>query len=162
MNEAVCSNAEDIVYLAVDSQSEKSGIGTKLMLAAMKKTKELGKRYLTLEYITVDNHIYAGETREEIKQKINKRATFYENIAKKLGIPKGNYFDYIAIDGRVHEFCYYDLERFDPCLQISSTLHKNGGLQWLADRILTKKLPSICCQIAYIYTNFRPSLCSKF
>ena len=78
-NELVERITENIAYLAVDSSIKKSGVGTKLMLAAMQKTKEFGKRFLVLEYIPEGKRI----TPERGKAKTE----FYNSISKKFKIP---------------------------------------------------------------------------
>ncbi len=90
-----------VAYVAVDSKNKKSGVGTKLMLAAMNKTKQLGKRYLKLEYIA------AGLGVDENRGKA--KTGFYRSFSRKFGIPmneKGNLF----VGGQLHVFPYYDLQ----------------------------------------------------
>jgi ribosomal protein S18 acetylase RimI-like enzyme len=93
-----------VAYLAVDSDCKRSGAGTKLMLAAMKKTKELGKRYLTLEYIA--KGVGVDKTRGKTKEK------FYNSFATRFGIPteeKGN----MVVDRQLHVRPHYDLQDVD-------------------------------------------------
>jgi ribosomal protein S18 acetylase RimI-like enzyme len=93
-----------VAYLAVDSKIKKSGVGTKLMLAAMNKTKQLGKRYLTLEYIA------KGLKVDEIRGKA--KIGFYNSFSTKFGIPmkeKGN----TCVTRQLHVHPYYDLQGVD-------------------------------------------------
>lgn len=69
----------DIPWIAVDPKSHRSGIGTQLMHAAMKKTKEWGGRYLSLTYAC-----YNPEKSEVENTKIN---AFYDSFRLKDSIP---------------------------------------------------------------------------
>ncbi len=93
-----------VAYLAVDSTIKRSGIGTKLMLAIMRKTKEMGKRYLTLEYIAKG----AGVDQKRGEAKIE----FYNSFTKRFGIPmneKGNHW----LSRQLHVCPFYDLQNVD-------------------------------------------------
>jgi hypothetical protein len=93
-----------VAYLAVDSDCKRSGAGTKLMLAAMYKTKQIGKRYLTLEYVS--EGLGVDKTRGRAKKE------FYNSFAKRFSIPtqeKGN----VVISRQWHIHPYYDLRDVD-------------------------------------------------
>lgn len=93
-----------VAYLAVDSKVKRSGVGTKLMLAAMNQTKQLGKRYLTLEYIAKG----LGVDENRGKAKIG----FYKSFSSRFGIPmkeKGN----VRVTRQLHVHPYYDLRDVD-------------------------------------------------
>ncbi|MBY0529338.1 MAG: GNAT family N-acetyltransferase [Rhabdochlamydiaceae bacterium] len=94
-----------VAYLAVDSKFKKSGIGTKLMLTAMNKTKQLGKRYLTLEYIATAQ---PGWDKDRCKAKIG----FYNSFSTRFAIPmeeKNN----MEVSRRLHVHPCYDLQDID-------------------------------------------------
>lgn len=98
------SNTGYVAYLAVDSKFKRYGIGTKLMLAAMDKTKQIGKRYLTLEYIAEGKGV-------DIKRGKTK-TRFYNSFSSRFGIPmkeKGN----VMVSYKLHVHPYYDLQNVD-------------------------------------------------
>lgn len=68
-------NIAYVPYLAVDSSVKKQGIGTALMLGALSKAKELGYRYLNLEYV-----LRGDEVRDQAK------STFYNSFRHKFNI----------------------------------------------------------------------------
>lgn len=92
-----------IAHLAVDSTSKRLGVGTKLMLAAMRKTKELGKRYLTLEYI--------AESQGINEQRCLARKNFYDSFTTKFGIRMEE--SSVEVDRQLHVRPCYDLEDVD-------------------------------------------------
>lgn len=94
----------DVAYLAVDSTRKRAGIGTLLMLAVMRKTKELGKRYLTLEYIAEGSHV----TEERGKAKIE----FYNSFSTKFGIPMEESQHWLC-RSELHIHPLYDLKDVD-------------------------------------------------
>lgn len=98
---AIPADTGYVAYLAVDSTIKRSGVGTKLMLAAMCKTKELGKRYLTLEYIAVD----LGVNKQRGRAKIG----FYNSFTTKFGIPMEERNKWPSL----HVHPYYDLKDVD-------------------------------------------------
>lgn len=96
---SILADACYVSYLAVDSTFKRYGIGTKLMLAAMRKTKELGKRYLTLEYII-------DQERGQAKKK------FYSSFKTRFGIPTEERNN-IMLARKIHAYPYYDLQNVD-------------------------------------------------
>jgi len=87
-----------VAYLAVESECKKLGIGTQLMLTAMRRTKELGKNYLTLEYIK--DHMFFREKR------MDTRTRFYYSFIRK-GIPLKEHHEFFCCS--CHAFLSYDL-----------------------------------------------------
>lgn len=138
----VPDNTSFVSYIAVDSAAKRAGVGTKLMLAAMLKTKQLGNQYLAVEYIAVglgvDKKI--GETRIE----------FYNSFSKRFGIPK-KVGQHILSSRKLHVFPYYDLKNFDfrANALITPVVCKN-----LANKITSKKsscyIFSAVCTVAVI------------
>lgn len=90
-------------------------VGTRLILQAMEKTKELGKAFLSLEYDpgTVRDKYYRGDYRKGCER----RVSFYENFEKKFNIPAfyaddvfcGEEFD----DVEVNRHLTYDVQHFE-------------------------------------------------
>lgn len=97
------ANTSYVAYLAVDSTAKKCGIGTKLMLAAMESTQELGKRYLTLEYIKGG---LLNEERSLAKER------FYNSFSQKFGIPMKEIGETL-IHTESHIYPRYDLRNID-------------------------------------------------
>lgn len=97
-------NTQDLLfvaYLAVDSSKKRSGVGTKLMLSAMCKTKELGKRYLALEYIAFGNNVN--------EKRGNAKIEFYNSFTTRFKIPT-TLKDWFLSNRQVHAVPYYDLK----------------------------------------------------
>ncbi len=97
-------NTQDLLfvaYLAVDSSKKRSGVGTKLMLSAMCKTKDLGKRYLALEYIAFGNNVN--------EERGNAKIEFYKSFTTRFKIPM-ILKDWFLSNRQVHAVSYYDLK----------------------------------------------------
>lgn len=92
-----------VTYLAVDSTIKKKGIGTQLMLTAMARTQELGKRYLTLEYIE-GGHL--NPKRSEAKR------AFYNSFSSRFKIQTSEK-DNTVVQDIHHIHPYYDLKGID-------------------------------------------------
>jgi len=91
-----------VIYLAVDSEKKKSGVGTTLLLTAMYKTKKLGKRYLTLQYIASG----INEAREQTK------IGFYNSFYNKFGIPTKE-TEKVYEEKKLYVDLQYDLDEID-------------------------------------------------
>jgi ribosomal protein S18 acetylase RimI-like enzyme len=66
-----------VSYIVVNSMHKKIGVGTQLMLLAMRTTKQMGKHYLALEY-EMDENIERSQARKK----------FYDSFTHKFKIPQ--------------------------------------------------------------------------
>lgn len=98
-------NTSMVVGVAVDSSVKRSGVGTRLMLATMKKTKELGKDYLMVYYVS-------GRHQGIDKKKCAMKNQFFMHNSKFM---PPEYINRKTTINRVsHTFIYFDLSQYGP------------------------------------------------